>query len=482
MENKTDNKTSRNLYRKNLVRSVITVMITIMIMLPFALSASAKAAPESFSGIVKKASPAVVYISTKITMKNKFYSSPYGQNDPFRDFLERYFGERMPPSEIPRGGLGTGFIIDKEGYILTNNHVIEKADEIKVTLDDEREFQAKIIGRDPETDVALIKIDGADNLKALELGDSDNLEVGDWVVAIGNPYGLGHTVTAGIVSAKFRNNVMGGTFDNFIQTDASINPGNSGGPLMNINGEVIGINSAIYSQTGGSVGIGFAIPVNMVKDILSMLKAGKIERGYLGVGIQDINADLKNKFNLESENGALINRIYADGPSEKAGLKIGDVIVEFQDKEIKDTNEVIRLVSSTPVGTKAKVVVIRRGKKKNFTVTLGSRPSTDDEKAMNSPYKVDLGLDLETLTPEKARRYGISETEGVVVLRVEYGSPAAEAGLKPGDLILEVEQKKVKTVEEFNGELKGRKDGETILLLVKREDATVFLTLKIAED
>jgi len=476
------NRQSYKLLQKNfMVKAIFITIASFMVMLPFASGAIEKQAPESFSEIVKNASPAVVYISTKTIVKDRFFSSPYGQNDPMRDFFEQFFGNRIP-RDIPQNGLGTGFIIDKDGYILTNNHVVEKADEIKVTLENEKEFQAKIIGRDPETDVALIKIDGAQNLKPLGLGNSDALEVGDWVVAIGNPYGLGHTVTHGIVSAKYRNNVMGGTFDNFIQTDASINPGNSGGPLMNLRGEVIGINSAIYSQTGGSVGIGFAIPINMAKDILPMLKTGKIERGYLGVGVQDIDPDLKTKFNLENEKGALINRLFPGGPSEEAGLKIGDVIVEFQGKEIKDREELIRLVSSTPVGTKADVVVIRKGKKVKFQVKLAQRPGTDEEAVMDQPTKMNLGLELDTLTPEKARRYGISETEGLVVLEVEYNSAAAEAGLMSGDLILEVEQEKVKTVEEFNKILKGYKPGEKILLLIKRRDATIFITLKIGND
>ena len=359
---------------------------------------------------------------------------------------------------------------------------MDSVDEIKVTLEDESVFEAKIIGRDPETDIALIKIDDAKDLKPLELGDSDNLEVGDWVVAIGNPYGLGHTVTAGIVSAKYRDNVGIGTFDNFIQTDASINPGNSGGPLMSIDGKVIGINSAILSQTGGSVGIGFAIPINMAKDILPMLKSGKIVRGWLGVTVQDINSDLKDKFNLENEKGALISSVIPDGPSEKAGLKKGDVIVSFQGEEIKDSKRLPYIVSSTPVGTDAEVVVIRKGDKKTFKVKLDERPGLDEYMNEGQTSKLDLGLELETLTPEKARRYGISDTEGLLVLDVEYNSPASEAGLRQGDVILEVDQKKILTVEDFNRKLREYKSGDKILLLMKRRNTTIFTTLKIWKD
>lgn len=480
MKNKSYIQFNSHLPNRTKMKRSIIALLSLLFILSIGTVTNAKSAPESFSGLVKKTSPSVVYISTRTIMKNPT-PSPYGRNDPRRDFLERLFGGGMPRN-IPRSGLGTGFIIDKEGYILTNNHVVEKADEIKVTLEDDREFQAKIIGRDPETDLALIKIDDADNLKPLVLGDSDILEVGDWVVAIGNPYGLGHTVTAGIVSAKYRNNVMGGSFDNFIQTDASINPGNSGGPLMNIKGEVIGINSAITSPTGGSVGIGFAIPVNMAKDLLPMLKSGKIERGFLGVGIQNINSDLKEQFNLEFEKGALINGVTSGGPSEEAGLKVGDVIVEFQGKEVKDYDELIYLVSSTPVATKAKIVVIRKGKRKKFNVTLGKRPGSEDIAAMSQNKAFDLGMELEDLTPETARRYSIFDTKGLLVLEVRYPSSASDAEIMRGDIILEVDQKPVKTVREFDKKLQNHKQGDTILLLVKRRNATLFLTLKIREN
>ncbi|MGD9159220.1 MAG: DegQ family serine endoprotease [Desulfobacteraceae bacterium] len=480
MENIYNIQSDSLLLRKRAVESVIIALVSLMVLLPLAATASAKSAPDSFAGLVKKASPSVVYISTKKIIKQRYYS-PFGQNDPLRDLFERFYGNRMP-RDIPQTGLGTGFIIDKEGYILTNNHVVDSVDEIKVTLEDESVFEAKIIGRDPETDIALIKIDAPD-LKPLELGDSDKLEVGDWVVAIGNPYGLGHTVTAGIVSAKYRDNVGIGTFDNFIQTDASINPGNSGGPLMNIDGKVIGINSAIISQTGGSVGIGFAIPVNMVKDLLPMLKSGKIVRGWLGVYVQKIDPELKEKFNLEDKNGALISSVTPDGPSAKAGLKEGDVIVSFQGKEIKDSEKLPYLVSSTPVGTEAEVVVIRNGKKKTFIVTLGERPGTDEMVSESQSSRMeDLGLELETLTPENARDYRLSTTEGLLVLQVEYNSPAYEAGLRQGDIILEVDRERIKTVGEFNRKLHDYKSGDTILLWVKRRNMTIYLTLKIWND
>jgi serine protease Do len=464
---------------KRTANAFFITILFIMFILQAAPNASAKPAPESFSGLVKEASPSVVYISTKKIVKRAI--SPFGQNDPLRDFFEKFYGDRFP-RDTPQSGLGTGFVIDKEGYILTNNHVVEMADEIKVTLEDETVFEAKIVGRDPETDIALIKIDNAKNLKALKLGDSDLMEVGDWVVAIGNPYGLGHTLTAGIVSAKFRDNVGIGTFDNFIQTDASINPGNSGGPLMNIDGEVIGINSAIYSQTGGSVGIGFAIPVNMAKDLLPMLKTGKIVRGWLGVGVQEITADLKEQFKLENEDGALISQVYPDGPSGKAGLKNGDVIVSFQGKEIKDSKRLPYIVSATPVGTNAEVVVIRKGERKTFSVKLGERPPSDETVMEQESPSMNLGITLEELTEEKAKRYGIQDSEGLLVVDVDYNSPAGEAGLRQGDIILEVDRVKMKTENDFESRVKTYKPGDKILLLIKRGRSAIYTTLRIWKD
>ncbi|UCH08968.1 MAG: trypsin-like peptidase domain-containing protein, partial [Deltaproteobacteria bacterium] len=265
----------------------------------------APVAPGSFSQLAKNASPSVVNISTvKVVKGGGQIPSPFGPDDPFREFFERFFGERAP-KDFKQRSLGTGFIIDKEGFILTNNHVVEGTDEITVTLADKTEFVAKIIGRDPKTDLALIRIESDQVLPALPLGDSDKLEVGDWVMAIGNPYGLGHTVTAGIVSAKYRQ-IGAGTYENFIQTDASINPGNSGGPLLDTTGKVIGVNTLIFSQSGGSVGIGFAIPINMAKDLLPQLKEGKVVRGWLGVVIQPVTPELKDKLKLSTEKGALV--------------------------------------------------------------------------------------------------------------------------------------------------------------------------------
>lgn len=436
-------------------------------------------APGSFSHLAKKASPSVVNISTvKVIKGGRQVPLPFGPNDPFREFFERYFGDQAP-RDFKQRSLGTGFIIDKQGFILTNNHVVEQTDEIKVTLNDKREFDAKIIGRDPKTDLALIRIESDHPLTPLPLGDSDKLDVGDWVMAIGNPFGLGHTVTAGIVSAKYRQ-IGAGAYDNFIQTDASINPGNSGGPLLNTSGEVVGVNSAILSQSGGSVGIGFAIPINMAKDLLPQLKKGKVVRGWLGVMIQEITPELKEKLNLKEEKGALVGDVVAEGPADKAGIKRGDVIVSFDGKEISEANDLPFIVASTPVGKTVTVEVIREGKKEHFQVQI-EELKEEREAQVVSEARPNLGLTVREITPELARNFGLSEASGVVVVQVQNNTPAQEAGLAPGDIILEMDQVPVKDLKQFNQMIGAYKVGDTILFLVKRRGSTLYLTLKVAE-
>ncbi|MBN1849615.1 MAG: DegQ family serine endoprotease [Deltaproteobacteria bacterium] len=436
-------------------------------------------APESFAPLVKKASPSVVYISTVKTVKGPGQIPfPFGPDSPFGDFFDRYFRDQIP-RDFKQEALGTGFIIDKEGYILTNNHVVEKSDDIKVKLADGKEYEADIIGKDPKTDLALIKINPDQELTALPLGNSDEPEVGDWVVAIGNPFGLGNTVTAGIVSAKYRN-IGAGAYDNFIQTDASINPGNSGGPLLNTKGEVIGINTLIYSQSGGNIGIGFAIPINMVKDLLPQLKEGKIVRGWLGVIIQEITSELKEKLDLKDENGALVADVPTGGPAEEAGIQRGDVIVSFDGQEIKSSKELPYLVASTPVGKTVTVEVVRDGKKISVKVKIGELkegesgyPSAEEDKTAK------LGMVVQEITPELARNFGLSEKSGLVVVQVDNGSPAAEAGIRSGDIILEVDRVTVKNLDDFNQKLGSYKAGDAILFLVKQQGNTFFLTVKV---
>ena len=441
------------------------------------------AAPGSFSQLAKKASLSVVNISTvKIIKGGKRapmpFGAPFGPDDPFRDFFERFFRDQIP-KDFRQQSLGSGFVIDKNGFILTNNHVVEATDEIRVKLADEREFTAKIVGRDPKTDLALIRIEADQPLIPLPLGNSDKLEVGDWVVAIGNPFGLEATVTAGIVSAKYRD-IGAGSYDNFIQTDASINPGNSGGPLLNTAGEVIGINSAILSRSGGSIGIGFAIPINMAKDILPQLKQGKVVRGWLGVMIQKITPDLKDKLSLKDEKGALVADVTAGGPAEEAGIKRGDVIVSFDSKEIKEMHDLPYIVASTPVGKKVTVEVIRKGKKKSFQVKTGELEE-GEEPEIESKAAPELGLVVKEITPELARSFRLPETSGLVVVQVENNSPAGEAGMRPGDIVLEVDQIPMKNLAQFNLKIKEYNAGDTVLFLLNRRGSTLYLTLKIWE-
>jgi serine protease Do len=403
---------------------------------------------------------------------------PFGSDDPFRDFFERFFGGQMP-KEFKQQSLGTGFIIDKAGYILTNNHVVAQTDQISVRLEDQKEFTATIVGRDPMTDLALIRINTETPLKPLPLGDSDLVEVGDWAVAIGNPFGLGNTVTAGIISAKYRQ-IGAGPYENFIQTDTPINPGNSGGPLLNTAGEVIGINTAIFSESGGSVGIGFAIPINMAKDLLPQLRQGRVTRGWLGVIIQAITPELKEKLNLKDTNGALVSDVASGGPADLAGIRRGDVILSFDGKDIKKSSDLPYIVAATSVGKIVTVEALRRGARKNFQVKVQELKEEKETLAGREQKTPRLGMVLEEVTPALARKYNLAETSGLVVIDIEDGSAAALAGLRPGDIILEVDNDRVKTVAAFASKLRQYKKGDTLLLLVNREGATLFLTLKIA--
>lgn len=440
-------------------------------------------APGSFAALVKKAKDSVVNISTVKIVKGHRgipfpFETPFGQNDPFKDFFRRFFGDQLP-KEFRQRSLGSGFIIDKEGYILTNNHVVEGTEEIKVKLSDDTEIDAKIVGRDPKSDLALLRIKTDHPLKPLLLGDSDKIEVGDWVVAIGNPFGLGNTVTAGIVSAKYRH-IGARSYDNFIQTDAPINPGNSGGPLLNTAGEVIGINTAIYTQSGGSIGIGFAIPINIAKKLLPQLKKGKVERGWLGVMIQKITPELKEKLHLKTEHGALVADVTPGGPAAKAGIRRGDVIVKYDGKPIREMNDLPYLVGTTPVGKVVEIEVIRDGRTKVFEVKIG-RMEGEQVAAATAEPRPHLGMAVEELTPQLARQFGLKEKSGLVVVDVESGSAAEDAGIQPGDLILEIDQKPVKDLESFNKRMSKYKKGDVILLLVKRRGSTLFLTLKVWE-
>jgi serine protease Do len=433
----------------------------------------------SFSHLVKIASPSVVNISTVTTVKGEQQiPMPFGPDDPLRDFFERYFGGQIP-REYKQRSLGTGFIIEANGFILTNNHVVEQSDEIKVKTADNKEYFAEVIGRDPMTDLALIRIKADVPLSPLVLGDSDRLEVGDWVVAIGNPFGLGNTVTAGIVSAKYRQ-IGAGAYDNFIQTDTPINPGNSGGPLLNTVGEVVGINTAIFSQSGGSVGIGFAIPINMVKDLLSQLKNGKVIRGWLGVMIQKITPELSAKLNLLNVNGALVADVVSGGPADQSGIKRGDVIVAFDGRPIRESRELSFIVASTPVGKMVSVQLIRKREKKNVQVKVEELKLPVEEATSGPESEYGLGMTLEEITSELAKQYDLPVSSGLIIVKVEGNSPAADADLRDGDIILEVDQTPVKRLATFISIIRRYKKGDTVLFLINREGATLFVTLKIS--
>jgi serine protease Do len=354
--------------------------------------------------------------------------------------------------------------------------VVENAQKIVVKLSDEQEYEAKVVGRDPKTDIAIIKINAKTGLTAASLGDSDNLEVGEWVMAIGNPFGLDSTVTSGIVSAKGRH-IGQGPYDNFIQTDASINPGNSGGPLINMRGEVIGINTAIFSRSGGNIGIGFAIPINLVKELLPQLRGkGKVTRGYLGVLIQKVTPEIAESLGMDKGHGALVANVSKDGPAEKAGVKVGDVIIEFDGKEIKDSGDLPIIVARTPVDRKVRMKVLRD--KKELQLTVGVGELKDEEVVASAPEKGELGMTVQKLTPQIAESLGLEKADGVVVSAVDPGSVADEAGIRRGDVILEVDRKPIRSIDEYKKAVGGIRKGKGVLLLVRRGESTLFLALK----
>ena len=433
-----------------------------------------------FVALAKKVRPLVVNISTTQVSEGRGgqqeFGNPFGEDDPFNDFWKRFFGGPVPRGPQRQRSLGSGFVIDADGSILTNNHVVENAQKILVKLSDEQEYEAKVVGRDPKTDIAIIKINTKTGLTPASLGDSDNLEVGEWVMAIGNPFGLDSTVTSGIVSAKGRH-IGQGPYDNFIQTDASINPGNSGGPLINLRGEVVGINTAIFSRSGGNIGIGFAIPINLVKELLPQLRGkGKVTRGYLGVLIQKVTPELADSLGMDRGRGALVANVSKDGPAEKAGVKVGDVIIEFDGKEIKDSGDLPIIVARTPVDRRVRMKVLRD--KKELQLTVGVGELKDEEVVASAPEKGELGMTVQRLTPQIAESLGLERAEGVVVSAVDPGSVADEAGIRRGDVILEVDRKPIRSIDEYKKSLAGIRKGKGVLLLVRRGESTLFLALK----
>ena len=432
--------------------------------------------PSSFADLAEKLMPAVVNINT--TRKVKVGgSNPFGQELPNGfsgrdDFFKRFFGN-VPEREYKQNNLGSGLIISKDGYIFTNNHVIDKVDKIKVKLSDGKEFDATVVGADQNTDLALIKINPQSELPFVTLGDSDSLRVGDWVVAIGNPFGLERTITAGIVSAKGR--VIGaGPYDNFIQTDASINPGNSGGPLFNLAGEVVGINTAIIAQ---GQGIGFAVPVNTAKAILNDLKTkGKVTRGWLGISVQDITEDIAGNLNLKDQKGALVGDVFPGDPAAVAGIKTGDVLVEIDGKKVNDTHDLLRIVAVLPVGKAIDIKAIRDGAVKTFKVITGERK--EKKEIGQKPDKADeyYGLSVQELTPEIAQHMGITEKSGVIVKDVS--GAAEEAGVRSGDIIVQINKFRISSLKEYTETMAKLDKTSSVLLLIKRGSSSLFVTLK----
>ncbi|MBI1813384.1 MAG: DegQ family serine endoprotease [Deltaproteobacteria bacterium] len=429
---------------------------------------SSDAAPPSFAPVAKVARPAVCHIFAAQGAR------PSAGGEPLEEFSRRFFGE-APPRNAPRRSLGSGFIISADGYIVTNAHVIRDATLIRVRLADKEEYDAKLIGSDPKTDVALIKIEPRGTLPTVRLGSSAALEVGDWVVAIGNPFGLAQTVTAGIVSAVGR--VIGaGPYDDFIQTDASINPGNSGGPLLNLDGEVIGINSAIFSKSGGNVGIGFAIPIDLARRIIDQLREhGKVVRGWLGVSIQEMTADLAKSFGFDRPHGALIADVIPGGPAERGGLQRGDVIIEYQGHAVLDSQHFPTLVADTPVGSHAEVKVLRHGEEKSLTVAVAQLPEPKPQ--VRAATDSDWGLAIADLTPNLARRLGLpTQRRGIVITTVAPTSAAAEAGVQSGDIIREANRHEVSTVREYRTAIAGATD--SLLLLLQRGEFSSYVALR----
>jgi serine protease Do len=437
--------------------------------------------PPAFVELAKALNPTVVNISSKQQVRRPRSRAPFGgENDPF-DFFERFFGRRGPRPRRP--SLGSGFIIHPTGYIVTNNHVVDGATEIKVTLATQEEFDATLVGRDPKTDIALLKIDTDLTLPAAPLGDSDALEVGDWVMAIGNPFGLGHTVTAGIVSAKGRVIDMG-PYDNFIQTDASINPGNSGGPLFNMRGEVVGINTAIVAA---GQGLGFATPSNMAKEVLlDLYSKGSVTRGWLGVGIQELSRDLSQAFGLEEPHGALVSEVLPDSPAAKAGIRRGDIIVGFDGKRVPDASKLPHMVAVKKPGSAAEVELLRDGKRLTLPVVLGEMAEEEDKEAAAEglhPSDVEeaLGLQVQDITPEVAQALRLEDTAGVVVSHVEPDSPAAEAGIRRGDIVREVAHQAVKDEASYQAAMQkaiaSRAPNKPVLLLLERRGSGIYAAL-----
>lgn len=454
---------------------------------------------QAFASIAKKIQPAVVSLKIEKKVGNEISMNPFGnspnddQSNPLNDeFLKRFFGDKLPEQfrqkQMPHApsqkhavvGQGSGFIVSKDGYILTNNHVVGDASKVTVMLSDRREFQAKVVGADQHSDVAVIKVD-ATNLPTIPWGDSTKTEVGEWVLASGAPYGLTQTLTAGIVSAIGRNSVGITNYENFIQTDAAINPGNSGGPLVNLRGEVIGMNTAIFSRTGGSVGLGFAIPIEMVKQVYDqILDHGSVVRGFLGVRIQGLTSEMAHHFGVKDSQGVVVGEVQHGAPGEKAGLKQADVIVELDGKKIEEPASFRNAIAMKSPGTTVHLTVVREGNRLDIPATLDKLPESAKEGSAVEEAKPAnaWGLLVQPLTPDLAKKFGYKAETGLVIAEVAPDSPASAAGLEPGMLISQVNRKSVGTKDEFDEAVNADHDSKSLLLLVTTNQGSKFVVLK----
>ena len=481
---------------------IIPVFMVVVAGLAFASApVQARSAPDSFADLAERLLPSVVNISTTQVQKKSEKGGPqvprFPEGSPFQDFFKEFFDRQQRDTPQRRAtSLGSGFVISDNGYVVTNNHVIAEADEITVTLHDDTKLEAKLIGRDPKTDLALLKVEPKSPLVAVPFGDSGKTRVGDWVVAIGNPFGLGGTVTAGIVSARQRD-INSGPYDDFIQTDASINRGNSGGPMFNLKGEVIGINTAIFSPSGGSVGIGFAIPANLARPIIEQLQQyGKARRGWLGVRIQTVTDEIAQSLGLEKATGALVSSLTKDGPAEKYKIKVGDVILKFDNKIVGEMRRLPRIVAETSIGKAVSVEVWRKGKRVRLPVTLGEFPEDDAKLAAATPgqkrkpaavVKVsELGMTLSTLTPELREQFKLEESmKGVVVTEIAPDGPAAEKRIPAGAIIRKIgpDQQVVRTPDEVRQKIEQARKAKlnTILVLIESGGAQRFVALNISK-
>jgi len=462
----------------------LVLLLTLFFVIPFGCESKGSSQtvgfPKSFADLAARVTPAVVNISSTSTVKvpgNPFRHFFGSEDDNALGEPSKPFHEDMPDREMKQQSLGSGFIISKDGFIITNNHMVEGSDEIKVKISDGRELKAKVVGRDPKTDLALLKISSLfENLPVLPLGDSEKVRVGDWVLSVGNPFGLEHTVTQGIISATGR--VLGsGPYDNFLQTDAPINPGNSGGPLVNLRGEVVGINTAIVS---GGQGIGFAIPSALARPVIAQLRdKGRVVRGYIGVSVQSVTPEIAQSFGLREPRGALVGDLEPGGPAASAGIRQGDIVVAYGGRTLKNANDLPRLVAETPVGKRVAVVLVRDGKEVQATVRIAelSEQKAEVRSEAEAPSQ-SLGMKVDTLTEGLRQQTGISEQSGVLVTEVEQGGSADEAGVQAGDLIVEVNRNPVRNLSDYNHALGAAKRGYPLLLLLRRGGQSRYASLE----